>query len=270
MDQKVVRISSANRDMGGTPEDFTITDPNQTFINNPKSVKAVRVTIPYTWYNVDSNFGDTMAFTGTVSGAHSIVLPPNNYIGSTLAMQLATDMTAVAGGETYTVVYDDVTNKFTISSTETFTMDFTVPQNMHAILGFDPVALGPAASSWTSTNVAGFVMDKSIWVCSDLIDGIDNGVIDWTSDNPPKNNQVLAEIPITGCFNTILQYCSCPDLPFYPITNSKFSRVDRTRAMRTTRFYLKFPSGADVLLNGQEWEMTVIFDFNKPVNGLLN
>lgn len=268
MDKKVVSIQSLNR-TDGTPEDFTITDSGKNFINNPKSVKASLVCIPYTWYNVDETMGNEFSWEGAMSGSHLIVIPDNNYTGETLAEKLQELMEAEAPGKCYTVTFDKVTNKFTISSTENFTIDFTINNNMHLILGWEEIVVQPAAMSHTSTNVAGFVLDKSIWVCSNMIAGVDNGIIPWTDDDPPVEEHVLAEVPINGCFGCLLFYSPPNGLPYIPITNSDFSLVDRP-GPRTTRFYLKFPSGAEVNLNGQEWAMQLIFDFNKPVNGILN
>lgn len=268
MDKKVVSVQSLHRTTG-TPEDFTIIDSGKNFTNNPKSVKASLVCIPYTWYNVDEDMGNVFSWTGTMSGAHSIVVPDNNYTGATLATQLQTQMELEAPGKGYTVTFDTVTNKFTISAGETFTIDFTVSDNMHLILGWTEVVVAPAASTHTSTNVAGFVLDKSVWVCTDMISGVDNGIIPWTDDLSPVDEHILAEVPIMGCFGCILVFSPPPDLPFFPITNSDFSLVNRP-GPRNTRFYLKFPSGSVVNLNGQEWSMQVIFDFNKPVNGIIN
>lgn len=268
MDKKVVSIQSLNR-TAGTSNDFTITDPNEHFINQPKSAKASLICIPYTWYNVSAIAGNAFSWNGDASGAHSIVVPSNNYTGDTLADELQTQMNAEAAPETYTVVYDTTTNKFMFSATENFTIDFTIADNLHSILGFEDGIVTPNASTVTSTNIAGFVLDKSVWVCTDMIRGIDNGIIPWTGDNPPNEYNVLAEVPITGCFNSILMYSPPADLPFFPITNSDFSLVDRT-TQRTTRFFLRFPSGTEVDLNGQDWSIQIVFDFNKPVSGLAN
>jgi len=207
MDKKVVSIQSLNR-TDGIPEDFIITDSGKNFINNPKSVKASLICIPYTWYNVDEIMGNVFSWNGSGSGSHSIIIPDNNYTGESLAVELQALMVAEFAG--YTVTYDKVTNKFTINATENFTIDFTVADNMHLILGWDEVVVVPTATSHTSTNVAGFVLDKSVWVCTDMIAGVDNGIIPWTDENPPVEQHVLAEVPIMGCFGCILVYTPPP------------------------------------------------------------
>ena len=54
-DKKVVYINSRNRDVGGTSNNFTITDTQQNFAQIPQSVKAVTICIPFTWYNITRN-----------------------------------------------------------------------------------------------------------------------------------------------------------------------------------------------------------------------
>ncbi len=259
VNQKSVVVRSSNRDTG-TADDFTIVDNKSVFTNVPKSVRLSSVTLPYTWANVGGVFGNTIDFTGAISGAHTIVIPTNNYDGTTLATQLSTDMSAAAAPDVYTVTYNGVTNKFTIASTENFSIDFTQPNNMHTILGFLEV-ITPVAMSITSTNVAGFVIDKEVLVCTNLIDGIDNGLIDWKS-GPPTSSQAIGFVPIVGPWGGIIEFVNPFDMPFYTITNSDFSSESTKSLTRTLHMWLRFPSGATVDLQGQDWECVIIFDFN--------
>ena len=136
---------------------------------------------------------------------------------------------------------------------------------MNLLLGF-PAVIVPAipANSITSTMVAGFVTIKSININSSLINGIDNGFINWAGGTP-TNSQTLYNFPISSCFGVIMQ-SGCLDIPFFPITNSKFSLVDSTE-VHETAFWLTFPDGTPVNLNGQDWEMVLVFDFNQPHGG---
>ncbi len=258
LNKKVVIIRSANRDTG-TAENFTITDSGDVFTNVPTSVRLSSAIIPYTWANVGPAFGNTVDFTGTVSGAHTIVIATNNYSGTTLATALQTQMSAAAAPDVYTVTFDSVTNKFTISSTETFTIDFTQPNNMHVILGF-PEAVTPLSNTITSTSVAGFVVDKGVLICSNLINGIDNGMINWVS-GPPPNSQTLAYMPIVGPWSGIIDFVNPFDVPSFIITNSDFSLEPRTTP-RALQFWLQFPSGTQVDLQGQDWECVIVFGFD--------
>jgi hypothetical protein len=257
MSAKVVTIRSANRS-SGTPEDFIITDNNSVFVTAPKSVRLSTVVLPYTWTNVNATSGNTMDFTGTNSGAHTIVLTTDNYDGPSLATALQTAMNLAAAPDVYTVVYNTTTNKYTITSTETFQIDFTAPLNMHVILGF-PAIVTPLSNTATSTNVAGFVINKEVLICTNLISGIDNGIIDWRS-GAPTDLHAIGFVPIAGCWGSIIEFLNPANLPDFVITNSDFSLENRSTS-RNLRFWLAFPDGQIPDLAGQNWECTIILYF---------
>lgn len=259
MDRKTVYLSSKNRSTG-TSDDFTIVDTQERFVNVPQSVKAVTITIPVTWYNVTSA-NNKFEFTGAVSGLHQIEIPPGNYSGLTLAKALQDAIIAILGCGGYTVVYDCSTGKFTIESkTEEFSIDFTIIENMADILGFEEVVTD-SLMSHTSTKVANIIIDTEIWVCASLITGIDNGVLPWTPDAPKTEKQgIIACVPITACFGGIINYTVPGEFPSYTITNSKFANPGNEP--RELQLALAFPSGAPLSLNGHDWSMQIVFDFN--------
>lgn len=261
MDRKTVYLSSKNRS-SGTSDNFTIVDTQERFVNIPQSVKAVTITIPVTWYNVTSA-NNKFSFTGASTGLHNITITPGNYSGTTLAKALQDAINAILGCGGYTVVYDCPTGKFTISSkTENFTIDFTILENMANILGFDEIVT-ISAMSHTSTTVANIIIDTEIWICTNMISGIDNGVLPWTS-NPPKTEKqgIIACVPITACFGGIINYIVPIEFPSYIITNSKFANPGTNP--RELQLALAFPSGAPLSLNGHDWSMQIVFDFNRP------
>jgi hypothetical protein len=260
MDRKTIYISSKNK-TSGTSDNFTIVDTQERFVNVPQSIKAKTVTIPVTWYNVTSA-NNKFEFTGANTGLHAIVIPPGNYSGTTLAAALEAAITALINCGEYTVVYDCSTGKFTIASkTEEFSIDFTIAENMADILGFEEVVTGDALSH-TSTKVANIIIDTEIWICTNLIRGVDNGVLPWTG-NPPKTEKqgVVACVPVTACFQGIIHYTVPIEFPPYTITNSKFTNPGNDP--RELQLSLAFPSGAPISLNGHDWSMQMIFDFNR-------
>lgn len=264
MDRRVIYVSSANR-TSGTPDDFTIVDTGDRYTSVPLSIKVKSVTIPYTWYNMTSS-NNSFMFTGMSSGPHSFTIPPGNYTGATLATELAKQLNIAVGGGScsggYTVVYDPTTGKFTIASTtENFSINFTIPNNMAQILGF-ALVVTPSAASHTSTTAASLLTDFYVWVCTDLIAGVDNGIANWTG-NPPDTEQmgIVACVPIKQCFGSLLHYEVPTEYPFYTIVNSAFATETTGRS---SRYFLRLPSGAPFSLNGNNWAMEIILDFNQP------
>jgi len=261
MDRRTVYISSKNRTTG-TPDDFIIADTKQRFAVQPQSIKAKTITIPHTWNNITAT-NNYFEFEGTMSGVLSFIVPEGNYTGESLATELTRQFNIVTAGTTcggYEVTYSIATQKFTLTSVaEMFSMDFTISNNMADVLGF-PEAVTASASSHTSSVPANIIIDTEIWVCTDVISGTDNGVIPWT-DSKPQEENILACVPINACFGSIINYTVPIEFPYYTIRNSAF--VNNNVVPRPLRVFLKFPSGAPLSLNGNDWSMQVIFDFNK-------
>lgn len=260
MNTKTIIIDSSQR-TSGVANNFIINEPGnqKVFTSRPKSVKLLSSIISYSWYNVQTG-SNVFNFTGAISGAHNLIVPSNNYTGTTLATQLQTLINIATNPIVYSVTFDNTTQKFTFTSTENFSIDFTVADNMHVLLGFSEI-ITPLAVTVTSDLVAGFTINKYIYICSSLINGIDNGYIPF-GINSPTNKHILFALPITGCFGSLITSSNLLG-EFFTITNSSYSEtgVDTPREMQ---FWLEFPDGSPVLLNGQDWSCVLMFDFNNP------
>jgi len=93
------------------------------------------------------------------------------------------------------------------------------------------------------------------------VQGSDNGIIPWNGDPPPPytdQNQILARVPINSCFNSVLTFTNSPSSPFFITTQSNYAAESGVRSLR---FFLRFPSGVAVDLNGYHWTAEILFDF---------
>lgn len=275
-DRKTIYINSspAYRDPGGTSEDFTITDTQQTITNLPKTVKLVNACIPFSWFNVyyiDNGVvsaNNHFEFSDGVDTLYTFDIDPGDYNGTTLAAAIEDAMNATVSPDTFTVTFDATTFKFTFTSSNVagLTLHFDgVANNMATLLGFNPSGPDPTkAQIITSPNVAILLIDMEMFICSDLVCGADNGVIPWNTSNPDPDLCILARVPIRACFGTIVDYTAHPEIPFYPTTQSYFCKVKEQldTSPRTMRFYLVWPSGVPVDLNGYNWTGELVFDFN--------
>jgi len=273
MDRKVIYINSQElyRDAGTTNEDFTITKNTQEFPVEPKSVKLVTATIPYTWSNVTSD-SNTFSVTEDGTGTDAFVIPEGNYSGDQLA-EVVQNLLNNSGvlTQTYTVVFDPQTLLYTFTTTPNgMQITFAATGSAALLLGFDvnSTTPGTAATSVDSTSAAQILPDHEIFICSDLVKGSDNGVIPWGVQPLPgalDQNQILARVPLTGCYSGFIHYSAHTDLPYYICTQSKFCKVRSTTDtnLPSIRFFLAFPSGAVVDLNGYSWSAELVLDFNK-------
>ncbi len=256
-----INSSAAFRDPSGTNEDFTITTTTFRLASVPKRVKLINACIPYTWNNItDFNNTFTLIEPG-VPASYIITVPDGHYDGFTLASILQTAIMAATPTLTYTVVFSSTTLKYTISATGTFQLDFTTSNSIAVQLGFNVDTITSPDTSTTSTDVAQLIPDYQIFICSDLVTGSDNGVMVWTPD-PPSSSEVLASVPIAGCFGGIITYVTNGE-PFFPISQSAFAQQKNPgdTSPRVMRYFLRFPSGIPVNLNGVHWTAQLVFEF---------
>jgi hypothetical protein len=76
-------------------------------------------------YTIQQGINDTVTFTEN-SVSKSCTVTPGQYTASTLATELASDLTTASGGyNTYTCVYSTSTRKLTFAATNAFTLTFT-------------------------------------------------------------------------------------------------------------------------------------------------
>lgn len=260
---KSAYINSANRDMGGSSENFTITDSASLFTYPPKAVKLTKANIPYTWYNVVSTNNQVILIEQPNPGVLATI-PVGNYTGTSLASALQTALNAVAVLHTYTVTFNTLTQFFTITgSAGTFSLDFSTPNSAAARLGFAAGVTTTPAITTTSTQLAQIQSDNELWICSNLVGGCDNGFV-LMSSATPSNTQILAVVPITGTFGDVINYVAPVDDPYFPTTQSEYGKVPTPGVASTPKsmsFFLAFPSGFALGLNGQNWSNTLTFSF---------
>lgn len=269
MDRKTIYINSTERDIGGSDDSFTITRVIQEFPYPPKSAKLVTAAIPYTWDNITFDNNSFSIFeTGT--GTFDLTIPEGNYSGAQLATAVETAInTSGFFSQTYTVTYDSTTLKFTFTTAPLgMQIIFTEPGSAATLLGFMPGSTNPgvAATSVTSTVGAQILPDYEIFICSDLVQGSDNGVMKWFPSYTPtvsNQSQILARVPITAGFSTVLNYCAHPQLPFYSVTQSLFGQQYTTGTPVSISFFLALPSGLPLSLNGYHWSAEIVLDFDR-------
>jgi hypothetical protein len=253
-----INSSEAFRDPSGTNEDFTITEYTARMAQTPKRVKLIKASIPYTWNNITS-FNNT--FSVLDPAPHVVTIPDGHYNGVDLAPVLQSAINASGVSQTYTVIFNTNTLKYTISSVGDFSLDFTDSNSAATQLGFNTDIVTLPAISVTSTDVAQLIPDYEVFICSDLVTGSDNGVMKWTS-SPPTSDEILATVPITGCFGGLITYITTGE-PFFTMAQSAYAQPQEPGpySPRTMRFFLRFPSGIPVELNGLHWTAQLVFEF---------
>jgi hypothetical protein len=256
-----VKISSSERS-SGTVNDFTIDYPNDRFVNRPKKAKIISVCLPYTWFNIVGGVNNTLIFNkgGT---DYVATIAAGNYTGITLAAALQLAMTSADPAQTYTVAFSDTTYVFAFTANTTpIQLNFTSSPNLATVLGFSSGALYPVVPALLieSTTLANLLPDTFVEVCSNLIEGIDNGVPVITS-GPAVSDNVMAHIIIKGNFGQNLAYVDYGEnIPPMSVAQSFLGTNPKGRPV-PIRFFLRFSSGFPIDLNGKDWGLVIKFYF---------
>jgi len=186
-DTRFLFVTSANRNAGNNNR-FTIYLPSSLISNYNNKQKYLRVsmtdiTVPYTWYNVQTNINDTITyFDGT--DTTTVKIPEGNYSVYTLLTQLNILLPE------YTVTYNVDNNKYTFSTgTPTATIN---PVNSGKLLGLvDGVE---KTGTFTSTLPVNMSIYSMLYLNTDLNSTDTN--LDNMSGKGMDNSTILDSIPI--------------------------------------------------------------------------
>ena len=260
---KIIYINSASgfRDISGTDANFEITKPISPFDTAPKRVKLLTANIPFTWDNITTanNRLTLIELPGPVS--HPATVPVGRYTGTTLATALQTALNTVATLHTYTVAFDTNTFKFTISATGNFQLNFAVTDTIAAAVGFDQVTTS-SATSVTSTNVVLLQADPTLFIRSNLVEGVDNGIVPWFTGSTPDLG-ILASVPISVCYGGTINYAAPDSSPWLTTSQSALGKVKSSidTSSIVISFQLFFLSGLPIDMKGAHWCATLLLDF---------
>lgn len=140
MQKRFLKINSVDRDSGGSFNNFTITGAQ--IVNGLYQLATIY--LPNTYPNINAYNGNFILYdNGTQK---TVTLAPGYYTTDNLPTALQTAMNAVSGGyNSYTVVYNSLSNKLSMSAANSFQLRFVgVANNAATLFGFDP-AVNPAA-----------------------------------------------------------------------------------------------------------------------------
>lgn len=188
---------------------FSKTDWPTFYLNRPVTniayMKVLQAEIPFSYYVINDY---NKSFLLTESGSALVTLPIGNYTSSTLATALGTALTQASlglGSKTYTVVYSNVTQKFTItSSSGVFSLVFgssddSGQSNPRLILGFSAGVNTSVGTTLVAPNVVQISGPNYVYLNSTQLGPITDTYLPQNSVNlqAGQKGPQIARIPIT-------------------------------------------------------------------------
>lgn len=130
--QNEIIISSRDREFG-TIDNFSVRMNNIAHI---EKLSIRKIVIPLTWYPINQ-YNNRLDFNDGV--LRNITIPEGVYSAVTLAAEIQSQMNASPSALTFTVLFNNVTNKITINETSgptNFALNLNIDNSIHEIIGF--------------------------------------------------------------------------------------------------------------------------------------
>lgn len=265
----IIRVSS-DKYTTKVGEQISILIP-ASLLNKPAvSIRILDAIIPFTWTNIPSN-QNTFALTD-IAGTNNVIIPNHTFTPTNLIVILKELCDAASGaGLIFTVLYHKCAGIVEFQADGPFTLNFSVANNAAALLGFNPATY--TATETTPTSGIWFVqgnrrgqldIDKYVNITSDLVNGLDQGVLLFDGQPNPTNSNIVATIPIRGTSGDNIIFTETVDAPDIDIRSSVLGQIvnPNTDASRTITFGLSLDSGIPVNLNGAYWAARFLLKFS--------
>lgn len=265
---QIFRISS-DKYTSKVGETLTINIPADILNRPARSIKIIDAVIPYTFTNIPTN-GNSFNLTDS-GGTNTITIPGQTLSPKGMLSTLKDLLDSNSGaGLTFTTIYNQCMGRFQINADGPFTLDFNVPNSAATLLGFDPtsypaVESPPASNVWVVNSIRRdqLQLDKYINITSNLVKGIDQGVIVLDGQPTPTISNIVATIPVNGAVGSNIVFVESVEAPALDIRASILGQiVDPNKdVIRTVQFGLSLDSGIPANLNGSFWSARFLITF---------
>jgi hypothetical protein len=229
------------------------------------------VSIPRTWYTVESNVNDKLYFrlqfaNGGAYYDYIITLDSREYTGNQFATEIQSKITAVTSGAATTAVYDAPTRKMSVA---------VVNQDINF---FTDEELKDLSSWGASLGTAGVYDSNNLKSGNELLTNVFPNVVG-NITNPAKYNLNLTPVrniymrsPNISSFNTIgcngessiIKKIPVTAAPGEMITSFITSSTDfipcNSLTLKTIEIQLHDVHGNPILLHGSNWSFSILFD----------
>lgn len=103
-------------------------------INDVVSAKLINIQMPMNTYMINKYFNTLKIIIGTVS--YNAILTIGDYTANNLAIEITTQLQSLSSPNTFSCVYNTLTDNFTIVSDNPYSLDFLINNPLSYLLGF--------------------------------------------------------------------------------------------------------------------------------------
>jgi hypothetical protein len=253
---KQLIINSADRISASTSTSNFSVKLDRT-IDHVHKIGVRKVIFPFSYYVF--TFSNNIIKFDEGGGILTAIITPGNYTASELEIEIKNRMDT-AGVDTYTITISDNTYLITISSTGTFSLDFTVANSANDPLGFAATTYGTAGSQ-TSPNAVNLNGPHMLFLKSRELSGGVRGYTNFIN----VMSTVFFTIPINKLPNEIVY--TEPSIPQYTqyvayrgSTDGAFRSEDMKKGRTIRDIDIELVDGEDNNINLNGRDIIIVLD----------
>ena len=245
---KLLRLSAHDRDRSRpnqTNSDFSIDIKSQnTELKKIVAIQVVNCQIPNVFYNIPDGL-NTFNFDDALSAPQTVTITPGQYqlvqFMDAFLDLIDTKLSFPLGTSSY--VFDDITNKITITFPEIIT--FTSHREDNPLL----YKLGYGFDVYSGTTIAASYIINLIGPHTVSIHSpeISNGVLDYGSRS--STVRMIAQVPLDNPFGSMCY--------FNATTNSDIIKYQSLKSINRIRLVLRDIQGRRLDIQEHDWNMTL-------------
>jgi len=200
------------------------------------SISVLHAQIPGSYYNINST-NNILAYRINNGSLQTVQIQPSNYNINTLIAHIESLLEVE-----FNITYSVSSNKLTIThSTYDFELDDS--STCFELLGFSNIDHESVSRILISDNVVNLFTIRTLQICSD------NFILNNIDSFNPNNSNILASIPITSSFNSIISYSNPHDV---------HSEINNTRNLTNLHMKITDQDSNVIELNNAHWSITLL------------
>jgi hypothetical protein len=193
--------------------------------------------LPGSYYNINHS-NNKLVYKIDGSLYQTVYLEPSNYNINTLITHIKSLIEV-----DFDITYSVSSNKLTIVNGTLIDFVINESSTCHELLGFSITNHESVDGVLISDNVVNLFLIRTLQICSD------NFILNNIDSFNPNNSNILASIPVSSSFNSIISYNNPHDV---------HSEINNTRNLTNLHVKITDQDANEIELNGVHWSITLL------------